>query len=46
MQEGVSIINHLGVVEKVNFLCYTPKSPEGDLLIIKGFHTPLGGQGV
>ena len=33
-------------VEKVNFLCYTPKSLRGDLLIIRGFHTPLGGQGV
>jgi hypothetical protein len=31
----------LGAVEKVDFLGYTPKSPKGDLLIIRGFYTPL-----
>jgi hypothetical protein len=29
----------------VNLLCYTPKSPKGDLLIIRDFHTPKGGRG-
>ena len=38
--------NILGVLKKSSLLVDTPKSPRGDLLIIRDFHTPLGGQGV